>query len=66
MPENHPDVVNAKFNHGVDKMVWASSQFSASFNKSPEFTPESYLTDYYTDEAIKVIEKIKIDLSFFI
>ena len=57
LPENHPDVVNAKFNHGVDKMVWASSQFSASFNKSPEFTPESYLTDYYTDEAIKVIEK---------
>jgi len=57
LPENHPDVVNAKFNHGVDKMVWASSQFSASFNKSPEFTPGSYLTDYYTDEAIKVIEK---------
>ena len=57
LPENHPDVVNAKFNHGVDKMVWASSQFSASFNKSPEFTPASYLTDYYTDEAIKVIEK---------
>ena len=59
LPENHPDVVNAKFNHGVDKMVWASSQFSASFNKSLEFAPDGYLTDYYTDEAIKVIEKNK-------
>jgi len=59
LPENHPDAVNAKFNHGVDKMVWASSQFSASFNKSSEFAPDSYLTDYYTDEAIKVIEKNK-------
>ena len=38
-----------------DNMVWASSQYSASFNKGHTFTPGGYLTDYYTDEAIKVI-----------
>jgi len=59
LPENDNTVVNAKTNHPVDNMVWARSQFSVSFNKSPEFAPGGYLTDYYTDEAIKVIEKNK-------
>ncbi|MGI9323451.1 MAG: sulfatase-like hydrolase/transferase, partial [Pseudomonadales bacterium] len=49
--------VNAKVNHSIDKMVWASGGYSASFNQSAIFEPEGYLTDYYTREAIKVIEK---------
>ena len=59
LPENDQRVVNAKTSHPVDNMVWAKGQFSASFNKSPAFAPGGYLTDYYTDEAIKVIEKNK-------
>tara|TARA_A100001015_G_scaffold19176_1_gene22113 strand:+ start:446 stop:2092 length:1647 start_codon:yes stop_codon:yes gene_type:complete len=59
LPENDKSVVNAKFDNPVDNMVWARSQFSVSFNKGPTFKPGGYLTDYYTDEAIKVIEKNK-------
>jgi uncharacterized sulfatase len=59
LPENDKRVVNAKTDHPIDNMVWARSQFSASFNKSPAFAPGGYLTDYYTDEAIQVIEKNK-------
>ena len=59
LPENDKRVVNAKTDHPVDNMVWAKGQFSASFNKSPNFAPGGYLTDYYTDEAIQVIEKNK-------
>ena len=59
LPENDKRVVNAKTDHPVDSMVWAKGQFSASFNKNPSFSPSGYLTDYYTDEAIQVIEKNK-------
>lgn len=59
LPENDENVVNAKFDHSIDKMVWARSQFSAIFNKGPRFAPGGYLTDYYTDEAIQVIENNK-------
>ena len=59
LPENDENVVNAKFDYGIDKMVWARGQFSAIFNKGPRFAPGGYLTDYYTDEAIQVIENNK-------
>ena len=59
LPENDENVVNAKFDDAIDKMVWSRSQFSASFNKGPRFAPGGYLTDYYTDEAIQVIENNK-------
>ncbi len=55
LPEDHPDVVNAKRENGVEKMVWANARYSAQFNGSAPFEPEGYLTDYYTDEAVKVI-----------
>ena len=57
LPKNDPNVVNAKTNEAIDNMVWSASQFSISFNNSKPFEPGGYLTDYYTDEAIKVIEK---------
>jgi len=57
LPEDHPDVVNQKFSNDVtDRMVWAAGKFSARFNGSEEFAPSKYLTDYYTDEAVRVIE----------
>ena len=59
LPEDHPDIVNAKFDTGIDKMIWGIGQYSARFNEGDLFAPDKYLTDYYTDEAIKVIEKNK-------
>jgi arylsulfatase A-like enzyme len=59
LPEDHPDVVNAKFDTRIDKMIWSIGQYSATFNKGDLFAPDKYLTDYYTDEALKVIENNK-------
>jgi len=64
-PKNHPDIVNAKIDSSIEDMVWASSQFAASFNGSDPFKPGGYITDYYTDEAIKVINNNK-DRPFFL
>ncbi len=60
LPEDSPEVVNAKLEFSqIDIMMWASSWYSAQYNGGPEFEPGGYLTDYYTDEAIKVIEANK-------
>jgi uncharacterized sulfatase len=57
LPENDPYVVNAKQeNEGIDRMVWATARYAAQFNGGERFEPDGYLTDYYTNEAIKVIE----------
>ena len=65
LPKNHPDIVNAKIDSSVEDMVWASSQYAASFNGSEPFRPGGYITDYYTDEAVKVIDNNK-DRPFFL
>ena len=65
LPKNHPDIVNAKIDSTVEDMVWASSQYAASFNGSEPFKPGGYITDYYTDEAVKVIDNNK-DRPFFL
>tara|TARA_Y100000385_G_scaffold195859_1_gene202712 strand:+ start:116 stop:1768 length:1653 start_codon:yes stop_codon:yes gene_type:complete len=59
LPEDHPNVVNAKFETTIDKMIWSSGQYAATFNGGNPFAPDKYVTDYYTDEALKVIEKNK-------
>jgi len=57
LPEDDPNVVNAKReDDGIDRMVWATARYAAQFNSAEQFQPAAYLTDYYTDEAIKVIE----------
>lgn len=57
LPEDSPDVVNARQPFDpIDRMVWASTRYAAQFDGSHTFEPDGYLTDYYTDEAIRVIE----------
>lgn len=57
LPEDHPDVVNAKREEeGIERMVWTFAEYSAQFNGGERFQPDGYLTDYYTEEALKVIE----------
>ncbi|MCB1647512.1 MAG: sulfatase-like hydrolase/transferase [Pseudomonadales bacterium] len=65
LPKDHPDVVNAPLSFDpIDKFLWASSRYSASFNsggltEAERFMPGGYLTDYWTDEAVKVIRANK-------
>ena len=57
LPADDPDAVNAKLDFDpIDKFLWARMQYAASFNNSEWFEPGGYLTDYWTDEADKVIE----------
>ncbi len=57
LPEDDPDVVNAKrAEDGIERMVWTFADYSAQFNGGKPFQPDGYLTDYYTNEALKVIE----------
>ena len=59
LPEDNPNVVNAKLPFDpIDQFLWAAMTYAASFNSVNEerFEPKGYLTDYWTDESIKVIE----------
>jgi arylsulfatase A-like enzyme len=60
LPEDDPNVVNAKLDFDpVDKTLWAISKFATSYNGGELFEPGGYLTDYWTDESLKVIEANK-------
>lgn len=66
LPEDHPDVVNSKQDFDpIDRFLWAAMKYAASFNGGANFEPARYLTDYYTDEAVEVIEANK-DRPFFL
>jgi arylsulfatase A-like enzyme len=57
LPENDPGVVNSKQDFDpIDRFLWMGMQYAASFNSGEPFEPGGYITEYYTDEAIKVIE----------
>jgi len=62
LPEDDPDVVNARLDFDpIDQFLWARMGYSASFNTANEdpFEPGGYLTDYWTDESIRVIKANK-------
>ncbi len=66
LPEDHPDVVNSKQDFdGIDRFLWRAMNFAASFNGGEVFEPGGYLTDYYTDQAVRVIEANR-DRPFFL
>lgn len=66
LPEDDPNVVNAKQDFDpIDKFLWRALRFAASWNGGPAFEPGGYLTDYYTDEAVRVIERNR-DRPFFL
>ena len=57
LPTDSEEAVNATLEFSaIDKMVWASVRYAAEFNGGGQFEPSGYLTDYYTDEAVRVIE----------
>ncbi|MEO0881871.1 MAG: sulfatase-like hydrolase/transferase [Pseudomonadota bacterium] len=66
LPEDDPGVVNAKLSFDpIDRFLWARMQFAADYDRAGSnisdepFEPTSYITDYYTDEALRVIEANK-------
>lgn len=62
LPENDPNVVNAKLDFDpIDQFLWAKLGFSNSFNSgsADQFKPARYMTDYWTDESVKVIKANK-------
>lgn len=60
LPEDHPNVVNARLPFDpIDKFLWARMEYAASFNGDRWFEPGGYLTDWWTDEAIRVIKANK-------
>lgn len=60
LAEDDPNVVNAKLDFDpIDKFLWAAMQYSASFNGGERFEPGGYLTDWWTDESLRVIEANK-------
>ena len=66
LPVDDPQVVNARNEFApLDKVQWEVLDYSASFNRSENFRPKGYLTDYYTDEAVKAINANK-DRPFFL
>ena len=59
LPEDHPDVVNAKLDFDpIDQFLWSALTYANSYNSGTNdlFEPGGYLTDYWTDESIKVIK----------
>ena len=66
LPKDDPDVVNSKQNFDtIDRFLWSALQFAVSFNGGERFEPSKYLTDYYTEEAVQVIEANR-DRPFFL
>ncbi|MEZ5945608.1 MAG: sulfatase [Hyphomonas sp.] len=64
LPEGDPDAVNAKLDFDpIDKFLWARMQYAADYDRAggpavdEPFAPAGYVTDYYTDEALKVIDE---------
>jgi uncharacterized sulfatase len=62
LPEDDPSVVNAKLEFDpIDQFLWARLGFANSFNSGDQdrFEPRGYLTDYWTDESINIINANK-------
>jgi uncharacterized sulfatase len=57
LPVDDPQVVNSRQDFDpIDRFLWTALQHAASYNGGPAFAPDGYLTDYYTDQAVRVIE----------
>lgn len=55
--EDHPDVINARLEFDpIDRFLWRQGGLEHRFNGGAPFDSTEYLTDWYTDEAVRVIE----------
>jgi len=66
LPEDHPEVVNSRQDFDpIDRFLWAALRYAARFDGGETFEPGGYLTDYYTEQAVRVIDANK-DRPFFL
>jgi arylsulfatase A-like enzyme len=66
LPVDDPNSVAAEQNsNAYNKFLWSMMSYAASFNGLDYFKPDGYITDYYTDEAVKFIETNK-DRPFYL
>jgi arylsulfatase A-like enzyme len=57
LPEDDPRVVTAVAEKDlISKFIVANGPWGVRFNDGEVFKPDRYLTDYFTDEAIRVID----------
>ena len=57
LPEDDPDVVNAKLPWDrIDRFIWANLRHAVAFNGSKRFHPKGHMTDYFAEEAMQAIE----------
>ena len=62
LPENDPNVVNAKLSFDpIDQFLWSRLTFNNTFNSGSRdrFELPRYMTDYWTDESVNVIQANK-------
>ena len=60
LPQNDPRVVNSKQSFDpVDNFLWPNMRFGVSYNGGRWFEPNQYLTDYFSEEAVKAIRTNK-------
>jgi arylsulfatase A-like enzyme len=57
LPERDPNVVNAKLPFDpIDQFLWPNLPYAVQFNGGQRFAPDGYVTDYFSNEAVRVIE----------
>jgi len=56
LPKDDPNVVNSIHDFDpIDRFLWANLPFAITHNGSKRFKPPEYMTDYLSNEAVKVI-----------
>lgn len=57
LPEDDPRVVNASSDlNPLDRFIWAAGAWGVRYNDGETFKPDRYLTDYFTERAVEVID----------
>ncbi len=57
LPAGDPRGVEARLPWDpIDRFLWANAPFAVQWNGGQRFAPPTYLTDYFTDEAVRAIE----------
>lgn len=57
MEEDDPDVINSKQDFDpIDKFLWANLKYAVQYNDGDRFAPDSHMTDYFSRQAVRVIE----------
>jgi arylsulfatase A-like enzyme len=66
LPKDDPNVVNSMQEFDpIDRFLWANLPFAITHNGSKRFKPPEYMTDYLSNEAVKIIAANK-NRPFFI